>query len=294
MKEEIQDLGKVAVLADLTMTGFGVNKHDKEASDELTTRKHADETSARVIKKLLTDAGPLHYTQRKMLKMFYSLTVPWTKGVRMLPVANMEKLNKTHEELSQELKDKLIDFKPKYQEAVFVKAKASLGDLWDENDYLSFDEFAAKWSIQIDYFPVPNSGHFVIEANKKLLAEVRKNLVGSISDRYGNISKDLWKRLAEAVKTIVDRLSADRMRFQEDKAVMSGLRDLISLLPVLNISGDKALTETLGEVNLKVASISDTDLQNDKTKTKVAKVAEKLLEQINTYIDTPLKRDIQF
>jgi hypothetical protein len=40
MKEEIQDLGKVAVLADLTMTGFGVNKHDKEASDELTTRKH--------------------------------------------------------------------------------------------------------------------------------------------------------------------------------------------------------------------------------------------------------------
>ena len=31
MKEEIQDLGKVAVLADLTMTGFGVNKHDEKA-----------------------------------------------------------------------------------------------------------------------------------------------------------------------------------------------------------------------------------------------------------------------
>lgn len=284
---------KTCLLADLTVSTWNSDKVDKDVGREVMKAKKAKATRGRFVKKLLTETDGIEGIQRRMKKTYRYYTAPWAAGLRIMPISAKEKLEKALAEAIKEQEEALEALRPNYSDAVYVVAKEDLGDLWKESDYLTFEEFKRRYRITLDYFPIPLAGHIVIEANKKTIDEVKANMASAITDRYGNITGDLWKRLYKIVSRIVERLTADRMRFLEDKQVMDDLRDLISLLPLLNLTKDKNLNNTIDEVKVKIADVSDTDLRDDKKKDKVAKEAQKLLTEMDKYIDAPLRRAIE-
>jgi len=281
---EIKGLTTMAVLADLTLSKWEGTKVDKETNREIMKTKDADESRGRFSKKLMTEVAPLAYIQRAMYSEYEKLTAVWEKGKKILPVINIDKLEKIEREYVQKLEDALEAFRPHYDEYVNVNAKRELGKLWNKDDYLSFEEFKSKWRIRLEFFPIPESGHFVIDANKRLMNEVKGRLDEAIKERYEGIVSDLWNKLYKTTKKLVERLETDTIRFREDREVMESLREMIDILPTLNMTNDKELTDMIDVLKKKIAPIKDTDLRKDPVKTKTAKEVKKLLDKMADYV----------
>lgn len=292
--EGVEYLGSMAVLVDLDLPGYDPNKLDKKATDDTCRRTKSSVKRVKVIKKLLTETGSIEYIQHRLLTDLHDMTAPWKRGQRIMSVESVDKFNAKAYAAKKELFEKLEGFRPNYEEAINVKAKEELGDMWDLKDYLSFEEFKQQWDIIVNWEPVPSTGHFIVDAQKKTVDSLTQSLAGAITNRYGNISRDLWSKMYKATAKIVERLSGEKLRFREDKEIMQSLRDLLELLPVLNLTRDGKLTSTMEEVKAKIADVSNTDLLNEKKKDKVVKDAKKLLDEMDKYIEAPPKRALEF
>ena len=105
---------------------------------------------------------------------------------------------------------------------------------------------------------------------------------------------DLYRRFGEAVERVSERLQEDDngkpLVFRD--SMISNIRDLVDVVPRLNIFGDDELARLCEQVKEKIASVEPDSLRPSKSfdpiaRARVKRDADELMEKFAGYFGAP-------
>lgn len=256
---------------------------DKKTTDEILEKKKAKKDRGSFRKKLFVDVKSLKAVTNKMYHEYKMKTTAWEEGKRLMPVQFFEEITKLHRDCSDELEQALIEFSKNY-ESFKEQAKNELAELYDENEFPTFGEFKRKWKIRLDFFPIPESNHFILKAEKNLLNEMKKSFEDAINNKQLVAIEETKSRIFETINKIIERLSDKNMKFsRQGKEVMDTVRELVDLLPVLNLFDDANIIKMIQDLKESLYEVTDEDLKNKTKRKKVLTETKKLLDKMSDY-----------
>lgn len=264
-------LSDKALLITLTLSQWSGRRYDRVATN---TVHSTHETAAQVgnyNKKLLPNAVELekvHSMGGALRKFVTERTLPWlSDGTRIVSGAYylefIRELNSRKDELDRAVRT-FISAYPKLQ----VEAQSKLGTLYCASDYPSQDELARMFRCKVTVMPVPSSGDFRVELDQNEIDEFNSKM----REVEANALKDAYSRLSEVISKATARLSDKDAKFKD--SLIENVKDLVAIMPHLNIMGDNQLTALTTEVDQVIGKVDAEVMRNNLTDREM--VANKL------------------
>ena len=290
------DLNRDAMLAGLRITAWSGRLYDREASDHVAVHHDASASAGRYNKRLLPKAAfaALTATMSEARTRHYANSLPWDdKGARLLTVANYEHYTELMDALRERVVRQRARFIEDYDDYV-GQARLDLGKLFRIEDYPSKDALQDKFSIRYRITPVPDADHFIAKLASDDTDRVKRDIERHIEEQLHDAVGDLYRRLAEAVERVSERLEEDEngkpLVFRD--TMISNIRDLVDVVPRLNIFGDDRLARLCEQVKDRIAGVEPDSLRPSKTFDPVARAhvkrdADALMEQFAGYFSPP-------
>ena len=290
------DLNRDAMLAGLRITAWSGRLYDREASDHVAAHHDASASAGRYNKRLLPKAAfaALTATMSEARTRHYANSLPWDdKGARLLTVANYEHYTELMDALRERVVRQRARFIEDYDDYV-GQARLDLGKLFRIEDYPSKEDLRDKFSISYRITPVPDADHFIAKLASDDTDRVKRDIERHIEEQLHDAVGDLYRRLAEAVERVSERLEEDEngkpLVFRD--TMISNIRDLVDVVPRLNIFGDDRLARLCEQVKDRIAGVEPDSLRPSKTFDPVARAhvkrdADALMEQFAGYFSPP-------
>ena len=253
------NLSNDAMLVTLRIQGWSARCYDRKASQFVAVRHDADASAGRYNKRLLPKVAlaSLNATLNEARKTHYHHTLPWDDvGARLLPVANYERYTGTLDRLIERMRTERSRFIADYENQV-RRARLDLGRLFSEDDYPSREELLGRFSARYRIVPVPDSGHFLAELANGESDRVRRDIQKDVTQRLNGALADLYRRLGEAVGHVCERLTEDengKPKVFRD-SLIENLRELVDIVPRLNVFRDEQLNALCLEVQNRIACV---------------------------------------
>ena len=174
------------------------------------------------------------------------------------------------------------------------QARLDLGKLFRIEDYPSKDQLRDRFSIRYRIKPAPDAEHFIAQLASDDTDRVKRDIERHIEEQLHDAVGDLYRRLAEAVERVSERLNEDGdgkpLVFRE--TMISNIRDLVDVVPQLNIFGDQRLAGLCEEVKDRIAGVEPDSLRPSRTfdpvvRAQVKRDADALMEQFAGYFPSP-------
>ena len=126
------------------------------------------------------------------------------------------------------------------------QARLDLGKLFRIEDYPSKeDDLQGKFAIRYRITPVPDADHFIAQLASDDTERVKRDIERHIEEQLHGAVGDLYRRFGEAVERVSERLNEDDdgkpLVFRD--TMISNIRDLVDVVPRLNIFGDDELAQ---------------------------------------------------
>jgi hypothetical protein len=272
-----------AMLVRLNITLFSPNKTDKKLTNEVLDRHGAKSDAGRFtkailptealegIKKISGEARTFHYTN----------TLPWSdEGARILPTNNLTKYMDKMREFSSSFYSCVENFGESYQGYV-DEARRTLNGMFNENDYPSQSEVLNKFRFKTELNPVPASDDFRVAVHTEEMRNLKADLDERVRLAETEAVKDLYRRLADPLKAMVERLSDPDGKFRD--SLVGNVQEMIELIPALNIAGDVVLDELTREAR-ELTRHTPNRLRDDSTARKeTARKAQSILDKMAGY-----------
>ncbi len=286
------DLTRDAMLVGLRISAWSGRLYDREASDHVAVHHDASTNVGRYNKRLLPKAAlaALNATMSEARTRHYANSLPWDdKGSRLLTVANYEQ----YTEIMDGLRERLVRQRARFIEDFdhYVKqARLDLGKLFRMEEYPSKEDLRGKFSIRYRITPVPDSDHFIARLASDDTDRVKRDIERHIEEQLHDAVGDLYRRLAEAVERVSERLNEDGdgkpLVFRD--TMISNIRDLVDVVPRLNIFGDQRLAHLCEQVKDRIAGVEPDSLRPSRTfdpvvRDRVKRDADALMEQFAGY-----------
>lgn len=242
-------LARGALLVDLTFNQWTGRKKNKAVSDEVVSAKGAkSRNAASVYNALLGDCEELSAISKHVSLVrarHLTLTLPWSDyGTRLLPTAGLQMYQDFLIEARDTFDRLVVNFLTKYDTLVSAAA-FELGTMFDRSNYPTRDEIQHRFGMRCDFSPVPMAGDFRVDLD----VEIKKDMVAqyqqTMERRLQDAQRDLWERLHENLKTMVDRLGVGddgKPNIFRDTLVTNAL-ELSELLKILNTTNDRELED---------------------------------------------------
>ncbi len=290
------DLSRDAMLVGLRISAWSGRLYDREASDHVAAHHDASTSAGRYNKRLLPKAAlaALNATMSETRTQHYAQSLPWDdKGSRLLTVANYDHYTGIMDGLRERLVRQRARFIEDYDDYV-EQARLDLGKLFRIKDYPSKDQLRDRFSIRYRITPVPDADHFIARLASDDTDRVKRDIESHIKEQVHDAVGDLYRRLAEAVERVSERLNEDDngkpLVFRD--TMISNIRDLVDVVPRLNIFGDHRLARLCEQVKERIASVEPDSLRPSVTfdpaaRAQVKRDADALLEQFAGYFPTP-------
>ena len=290
------DLTRDAMLVSLRINNWSGRRYDREASNDVAVRNDADPSAGRYNKRLLpkTAFAAMTKTMSKARSLHYEHTLPWDDtGSRLLTTANYDHYTDTIDEFVEQLVTERNAFILDY-DANIGQARIGLGGLFRTEDYPSKDSLRHRFAIQYRIVPVPNPDHFLADLAAGDADRVKLDIEHLVQERLQDAITDLYKRLGEAVDHVVKRLDVDAegkpLVFRN--SLIGNIRDLVDIVPRLNIFGDERLAQLCQQVKDRIASVDPDELRpstsyNPATRQRVKRDAEDLAAKFAGYFAPP-------
>ncbi len=290
------DLTHDAMLVSLRISAWSGRLYDREASDHVAVQHDASTSAGRYNKRLLPKAAlaPLNAVMSESRTQHYAQSLPWDdKGSRLLTVANYERYTQVMDALRERLVRQRARFIEDYGDYV-EQARIDLGKLFRIEDYPSKDRLRDRFSIRYRITPVPDADHFIARLATDDSERVKRDIELHIEEQIHDAVGDLYRRLAEAVERVSERLTEDDngkpLVFRD--TMISNIRDLVDVVPRLNIFGDQRLASLCERVKDRIAGVEPDSLRPSGTfdpvvRAQVKRDADALMEQFAGYFPAP-------
>ena len=265
------------------------------ASDHVAAHHDASTSAGRYNKRLLPRAAlaAVTATMREARSRHYAQSLPWDdKGSRLLTVANYEHYTGIMDGLRERLVSQRARFIEDYDDYV-EQARLDLGKLFRIEEYPSKEDLRDRFSIRYRITPVPDADHFIARLASDDTDRVKRDIERHIEEQLHDAVGDLYRRLADAVERVSERLNEDGdgkpLIFRD--TMISNIRDLVDVVPRLNIFGDQSLARLCEEVKDRIAGVEPDSLRPSGTFDPVARAqvkrdADALLEQFAGYFSS--------
>ena len=285
-----------AMQVSLRITAWSGRLYDRQASNHVAVHHDAAASAGRYNKCLLPKAAfaALTATVSACRTAHYENTVPWDdQGSRLLTVANYERYTELMDGFRERVVRERARFIEDYDDNI-DQARLDLGKLFRIEDYPRRKRFRAS-SRSATASPrsrTPSSSWPKLATDD--VDRVKRDIEHQIEERLHDAVGDLYRRFGEAVERISERLQEDDngkpLVFRD--SMISNIRDLVDVVPRLNIFGDDELARLCEQVKEKIASVEPDSLRPSKTfdpvaRSRVKRDADELMEKFAGYFVTP-------
>ncbi len=290
------NLSHDAMLVALRISAWSGRLHDREASTHVAVSHDASTGAGRYNKRLLPKAAfaALAATTSRARAAHHEQTLPWDdRGCRLLTVANHERYTELLEGLRERMVRERARFIEDYDDNV-DRARLELGKLFRIEEYPSKEALRDRFSIRWRIMPVPDAGHFMAKLASDDTERVKRDVERRIEERLHDAVGDLYRRLGEAVERVSERLREDGngkpLVFRD--SMIANVRDLVEVVPRLNIFGDDELARLCEQVKERIAGVEPDALRPSKTfdpaaRARVKRDADDLAEKFAGYFGAP-------
>lgn len=287
-----ESIRSTALLADLTLNLWGAEKTDRVLTEQMREDAGAVGNVGRVIKNLLAGADTSLRATRaayhQARAQHYALTLPWVAnphaerntGPRLLPNMLFQRYLEAMSKAKRTAEIQRDSFLYEYP-SLILQAQANLAGLANPSDYPSVDEVRACFNIAFDFEPIPTGQafkglpeHFLNKLSASLERKHTRMLEGS--------QRAMWEAVRSRVGHMVDRLSDQDAPFKA--ATVENVRELLSLLPAWDMTGDPRAAEVVQDINQMLHGVDARDLRKDAfARQDVAKQARAVTDKLSQW-----------
>jgi len=295
-KSTAQAVAENCVLVNLTICQFDVHRKDSRISKEVADSNSVkDQKLCRVRKSLLPKTAQLqevHSIAQKARMFHYENTHAWMfDGPRILMTSNFEAYSKKIREFEKEFQTAVNALVDNY-ETMKDQAKVLLGSLYNEKDYPQKDSLKKYFSFKMKIQPLPASSSLL---NIKFEGEdqdaLRAELEADMAETYQKANKRLWQNLFEKLEKLYLKLQDEEATVRE--STLKAVRDLVELLPQINITKDPKLEELANQLKASLDGLSHTSLNtNPEVRKKTTEQANKIFNVMQSYMHSNKKEPV--
>jgi hypothetical protein len=250
-----------SVLVELHMSVWTANKLDRGATAKVTADNAASSKAAKVHKNLMEGShlrDKIASLAAECRAQHLRVTLPWNDGgQRLLPTSYFLEYKAKMNDYRTAFDTMVNDFVTEYP-ALVQTAQNYLGGLFNAEDYPSADEVRSKFSFDLAFSPVPESGDFRLDIPATALAELSQQYEASFNSRMADAMRDPWERMHKALAAITEKLTdkdgEGKKRYHD--SLLENVHDLCGLLTHLNVAKDPKLEGARREVESMLAGTS--------------------------------------
>jgi hypothetical protein len=284
-RDDITDaVRNTALLADLSISMWSAERTDAKVSTDVRVQANAIGNTGRYVKNRLAGADGSFKACRGAYAAarlaHYGLTLPWgtNGGARLLPNLLFQRYLSTMSDLKREAKAKRDLFVLDYPDLV-TQAIANLGGLANPADYPSAEEVRDAFKLEFDFIPIPTTAGFA-----GLPDAVLEKLGDALQARQLRAVEAsqaaMWERVRESVGHLADRLVDGDGRLH--KSAVEAVRELITLLPGFDFSGDPRVHDVVTEIQGMLTGVDVEDIRkHDATRQDVLDRAKAITSKLD-------------
>jgi hypothetical protein len=272
-----------AVLARLSIGLPGFSRQDKPLTEKVQHSENMGKESGKWQKTLYPQAAtePLTKFQSEVRTWFNAATLIWPdEGWALLPTAKLFEFTEKMREFRSKFDAVKSTFLAGYDNYVNW-ARVQQNGTFDPANYPGADRIAGNFRFRTETRPIPDSGDYVGEV-AALLGNSAQDVDDAVESAVKAARNDLWQRLVDPVRHLVNRLSDQDAKFKD--SLVGNIKEIIDVIPALNVTGDQKLEAFRLEVNHLLAQVTPQALRDDKfTRKDVAEKADAILAKMSGY-----------
>ena len=281
------------MIVSLSISQWSGRRLDREVTDEVN-REHNAAADAGRYNKLLLPKEALAGIVRVVGETrngFIERTLPWMDdGSRIMAadafLAHASWIRGQERKFTAEV-DKFLAEYPGH----VADAHKRLAGLFKDDDYPTVGQLRDKFSIETRVMPVPTAADFRVAMSEAQATRIREDIERTVREATQQAVTDIYRRIADLCGRMVERLNAYKPARGKEKAegvfrdsLVENVRDLIQVLPALNITGDPALSE-MSDRLYELARWDASVLREDaKVRRNVATEAQSILDSISDFL----------
>ena len=278
-----------AMLAALHLHGWTASRIDRKVTNEIHQIHGASSNSGQYNKNLI-DKARLAGIQKvdSLLRQFHEEnTLPWSAaGVRLLATANYfdytAGIRALKDQRDSEVRD-LLDHYPDYVE----EARNRRNGMFRAEDYPTPERLRSMYHVEVNYWPFPDVQDFRVSLASEDMARITQDTKQRIREAEEAAMRDPWQRLYEAVGSISEKLhkapgNLAGGTFRD--SLIGNLRELLVLLPRLNLTGDPRLEEIRQEALARLVHAPGSIRESDALRAVVANGADDIMRKMAGYM----------
>jgi hypothetical protein len=282
------DITSRAMLAQFTVSQWEARKTDKRATLQTIEQNNAKRDSGTFHKSLIAkDAlADIKAVVGKARQDHADMSLPWLQdGTRILPVDAFDRYTNAMQAHRQAFERAVSDFCVNYPDFI-EQARDSLGDLFNPDDYPPVAYINRRFSWHIAILPMPAASDFRVDMDSATVALIQSEMNETIDAAIGGAMRDVSNRLYSVVKAMADKLSGYDPTLGKQGGVfrdslVENIRELLAVLPALNLTGDKAFADLIEQTRDKLATHDAATLRDDSTlRNETAKAAADIADAL--------------
>lgn len=274
-----------AMLVQRTLTGWSGRRYDREESRRLTSSCHASDDAARVNKLVVPKSllSPIERHDGEWQRWHESMTLPYpVRGIAILTGAayfDYAGGTATRRDERERLVGELAERLPQ----ALADAPRRLGTLLKPGDLPTVEEVIGRYRADVVFLPFPQTSAIAaLIDDDDALAATGKFIDSTVEAAM----EDVWTRVSGAVERLLERVEA---READESAklyasVVDNIRELVDVLPKLNLTGDARLDEVRRSLERRLGAYTIEELRDDgAARRQAAGEAERLLESMKEW-----------
>lgn len=282
-----------AMLASLKISTWSARAVDKGATKKVNSEAGAADDAGRFNKRLVSKhaLAKLQEIAGQARAYHAEKTLPWAAdGVRILAAILAGDYSAEMQKQREAFEGAVLAFLQGYPDFV-SNARADLGALFRADDYPDLETVRRKFAFETGVFPLPVTADFRVDMAESQAADMRAAVEKTYRDTMANAVRDVWSRIGDVVSAMSGKLRDYKPAQGEEKAqgifrdsLVGNIRDLVAILPALNITGDPRLEKATADLE-KLARFDAKELRDsDSIRSATADAADAILDEMRQFV----------
>lgn len=267
---DVSNIHAKAMLVNLNISQWSARKIDKRAAAEIASA-HGVESRNGAYYKSLVEGGALEEIKRLVTQArteHYRRTLPWSDaGPRVLANLGYIEYAQKMGEYGQRFDALVAQFLNDYP-LLKQEAKRLLGSLFDEADYPDLQRVADKFGFKTSVTPLPMGDDFRCDLGAEEVDRIRAEITAATTGAMHQAVASAYERISQVVDAFTDRLAGTETLFRD--SLVGNARDLVDILPTLNITNDPKLAELTERMRTKLCAHEPDALRHNHSVRKAA------------------------
>ena len=262
----VLSLSSMAMLVELRISTWTARKRDNETTMDVNNEKNADQDAGSVYKYLMAGSDHLKKIEKYAAKARAwnsSQTLPWMKGISLLPMENFFKYREQLATMETNFYGLVNDFIEIYPTLKSDQA-FKLGKYYKAEEFPDVETLPRRFKFEYNFLPVPEKGDFRINCEERIKADLAEQYEKMYTDKLADAMREPWNRLHEVLihisNTMTDKPNGDRKIFRD--TLVENATGLCDLLTRLNVTKDPELEKARRMLESTINNVDPDDLRS--------------------------------